>query len=471
MKPAEPTRTDAGGRPLAAIIVASLALKLALLVPAHRTVPIYDAFEYERTALRLHRTGEYLSHRAPLSPAMLFACTWLTAAVCEGRDAAAESRCAPISHRDVARFVQVVFSTLSVWLVYLLGRELFDRHAGLVAAGLFAFYPDYVGFSHLLWGETQFVMLTVASLLLLVRGAHAGRPRTLCAAGIVLGLAALTRTLVLSLLPLVAAWMFVVRPRPRRRPALFAATVVVSAVVVIAPWTVRNAIVYGAFVPIEPRFGHALLWGATDDVLHELQRATATLATEPAAQQRIIESDRRARARALEIIRENPVGYLRRAVLVHLPRMWVPGSVVLPHLRTTAAAAPGWHRGYPPISGRLGRGLIVVFVGSSLVVMVLGLTGAALAPNWRDTLLLAGIPVQVTGLQMFLAAPSHRHRLFLMAHGILYAGFLLSRRPAALRRLVTPRRMTILAATLVVLALVLAGANYGTLQAQWRAFG
>jgi hypothetical protein len=39
---------------------------------------------------------------------------------------------------DSVDFVQVVLSTLSVWLVYMLGATLFDSRTGLTAAALFA---------------------------------------------------------------------------------------------------------------------------------------------------------------------------------------------------------------------------------------------------------------------------------------------------------------------------------------------
>jgi hypothetical protein len=124
-----------------------------------------------------------------------------------------------LSDLDLIRPVQVGLSTYSVWLVFLLGCELFDRRAALAAAALFGFMPELVGFSHLLRSETLFVTLNLGWALLLLRGLRAERIGLLAAAGAVLALAALTRQVVASFVVLAIGWMFLMRPKPWRGTA------------------------------------------------------------------------------------------------------------------------------------------------------------------------------------------------------------------------------------------------------------
>ena len=70
MTPAESNAHRPRRHVLAVILIASFTLKLALLVPAHHTRPINDAWEYDRTARHLYQTGEYLSNRAPCASAV-----------------------------------------------------------------------------------------------------------------------------------------------------------------------------------------------------------------------------------------------------------------------------------------------------------------------------------------------------------------------------------------------------------------
>jgi 4-amino-4-deoxy-L-arabinose transferase-like glycosyltransferase len=65
--------------------------------------------------------------------------------------------------------------------------------------------------------------------------------------GVVVGLAALTRTTVLVLLPFMLAWLW--RYRGLRIVSPAAAVLIVAAIVVYAPWPVRNSIVLGQIVP------------------------------------------------------------------------------------------------------------------------------------------------------------------------------------------------------------------------------
>jgi 4-amino-4-deoxy-L-arabinose transferase-like glycosyltransferase len=145
------------------------------------------------------------------------------------------------------RLVGLPLGAATIALVGLLGRRAGGERAGLVAAGLCAIYPIMIATDGALMSETLYGPLIALALLGAWR--MLDRPSALVAAGTgaVLGLAALTRSEALLLVPLLA-WPAAVRGGsgwPWR-----AATATAACVVVIAPWTIRNLDAFGRFVPI-----------------------------------------------------------------------------------------------------------------------------------------------------------------------------------------------------------------------------
>jgi arylsulfatase A-like enzyme/4-amino-4-deoxy-L-arabinose transferase-like glycosyltransferase len=158
-----------------------------------------------------------------------------------------------VSERSVAavRWVQVVLGTLSVWLVYALGRAWLDHRHGLVAAWLAALYPDLIAFCHYLWSETLFIFLFLSALWLATRRREPPPAPTAAAAGLLFGLAALTRALVVPFLPLFVAWLVWARPGRRRRALAAGAWITLAAALAMLPWTLRSTLLHGGFVLID----------------------------------------------------------------------------------------------------------------------------------------------------------------------------------------------------------------------------
>ena len=145
------------------------------------------------------------------------------------------------------RAVGLPLGAATIALVGLLGRRAGGERTGLVAAGLCAIYPIMIATDGALMSETLYGPLV--ALFLLGAWRMLEQPGRLVAAGsgAVLGLAALTRSEALLLLPLVT-WPAAVRGG--RGWALRAGAATLACVVVIAPWTIRNLDVFGRFVPI-----------------------------------------------------------------------------------------------------------------------------------------------------------------------------------------------------------------------------
>ncbi len=152
------------------------------------------------------------------------------------------------------RIFQAMLGTLLVALIGLLARRVGGRRVALIALGLAAIDLPLILVGGTLISETLFVTLALGALCAaLVHRERRGGWRWLVLAGVLTGLAALTRTNGLVLLLPVALLA--------RSPRWLASTAVLvgCALLTVAPWTVRNAVLLGHFVPVSTETGGTLV--------------------------------------------------------------------------------------------------------------------------------------------------------------------------------------------------------------------
>jgi hypothetical protein len=181
-------------------------------------------------------------------------------------------------HPLAARLLQVVLvSILKTWLIYRLGRGIFNEKVGLAGAALSAVYVYFIFYDATLMTEPFFMCAVLAILLLGLRmtGLAKDSPGRAIGwgwwalLGAVAGLASLLRQTVLFWLPVQLIWMeWVLSRRPPmeqngiggrwKRPLLGSLLCLGVAGLLILPWAVRNYVVYGAFLPLNSNAGYAL---------------------------------------------------------------------------------------------------------------------------------------------------------------------------------------------------------------------
>lgn len=254
----------------------------------------------------------YIAHYPPLYPAFL----------------AALGAVGLTSPRAVA-CVQVVPATLTVWLAMALARRLFGEREALAAGTLAAFDPHLVFFTAHLLTETLFTSLLTGAVFFLARSGDEGRGAGLRAAswGALAGLAALTRVTHLLFMPLAAAADILIAGRSQRgvgRRTRFHAIAAGVFLLVLAPWTVRNAVRLGAFVPGTTQLGEAL-WDAFGPEADGTSRMPEVAWPQELRTMGELERDRYMRREAAREIARRP----HRATLLalsKLARLWSPVS-------------------------------------------------------------------------------------------------------------------------------------------------
>lgn len=185
-------------------------------------------------------------------------------------------------HERLARIVLALLGTLAVLFTYLRARRLADAchpsgdkrpwvpvGAALVAALVVAIYPATIEYTGMLMTEPLAATL-LSGAILGILWAAGGTPRggavpawRWLVPGLTLGALALVRPEYLAIGLLLALLVFLRQRRHSdwRRALLAGAVVALGLVVVVAPWTVRNAIALDRFVTVSTGGGQVLYAG------------------------------------------------------------------------------------------------------------------------------------------------------------------------------------------------------------------
>lgn len=309
------------GRTVWAIVALALVVRVVLVLGTQDYKPIFDAAEYQQIgesiaagdgypASKLAATDERNAFRPPGYPYFLGG---IYAVFGDGQ--------------TVGRIAGAVVGALTVLLTYLVVRRLWSPQVGEVAALTIAVFPPLVVLQSAVLSDGLFVLLLLAAILTIFRLRDS--PTTMGWAvllGVLCGVAALTRPPGLLFLIPALLGIWTARGPSRGRTLAISAVVVVCAALVVAPWTIRNAIVFGRFIPISTEFG----WGVSgtyNNVAREREARWQAPTRVPALRSLIErpgldEQDLNAElsSRAIDFARAHP-GYVARVLLLNVPRL------------------------------------------------------------------------------------------------------------------------------------------------------
>ncbi len=243
---------------LAAILALGFGLRLeAALDPVAN--PRSDSVNYQRIASALYHDQRFgdegmaaPSDYSPGAPLLFAAVYYATGA--------------PYAER--ALIAVALLGAAMILLVYLLGRRLagpgrLGLAAGLGAALMTAVYPSYIEYSGKLMSEPVGAFLVAAGLLAFLWALDREHARAWILPGLLLGAAVLTRPeyIAVAAALVVVALTVGIRRGGRRAGLASAVVMAVACVAVVAPWTVRNALVLDRLVPVSTGGGKALFVG------------------------------------------------------------------------------------------------------------------------------------------------------------------------------------------------------------------
>ena len=216
----------------------------------------------------------------------------------------------------VAVGMNVVLSVATIGLVFALARRLAGNAVGLVAAGIWALWPNLVFHSAIVLTETLFLFLFVLLLLVALADpavARAPGKRRLVAIGVLFGLCVLVRPVSLVAAPafLVLWWGPAVRTVVWR-----GALAGLAAVAVMLPWAVRSTLVMDEPVALSLNLGDNLCLGHNPGASGGFGDLGEHCFTAEGLQRPESETRRQSEniERTLDYIRDEPATTLRRTV-------------------------------------------------------------------------------------------------------------------------------------------------------------
>jgi 4-amino-4-deoxy-L-arabinose transferase-like glycosyltransferase len=165
-------------------------------------------------------------------------------------------------HEKLARVVLALIGGLSVLFAYLIGRRLTKRvWPALLGAAIAAIYPALLEYQGMLMSEPLAATLLSGGVLALFWAWDEGRWRWLLP-GALFGALALVRPEYLAIAMLIALVVFTREAADDWRRSLLRAAIFLGALaIVVAPWTIRNAVALDRFVPISTGGGQVLFAG------------------------------------------------------------------------------------------------------------------------------------------------------------------------------------------------------------------
>jgi 4-amino-4-deoxy-L-arabinose transferase-like glycosyltransferase len=228
---------------------------------------IDDERSYAALASHLAESGEYAdqygptSLRPPLYPAAI----------------ALVYRALGMESHAVIRALQALIALGTAVVVFRIGRIAFSPAVGLVAAAAVCFYPSLLFFNYLLLSETLFAFLMCGTVVCMLEAVRRRSLSLLFIAGVVLGLGALTRSVLFLCAPPLAVWI-VLGWQGRARDRLLAGGLVLGgAALTIAPWSYRNSQLQETFTLIDVMGGRNAMMGNYEHT--PLERSWATINT------------------------------------------------------------------------------------------------------------------------------------------------------------------------------------------------
>ena len=409
--------------------MAGLVVRVLLLVWFRgEPLSIYDERDYHNLAVNLVEQGLFsldgqvpASMRPPLYPAFV----------------AGVYAVFGIGNFQAVRMVQAAVSLVNVVLLYYLGSEVYNRRIGTWAAAAFCFYPSMLGQNKLLLTETLFTFWLTLACLVIVRFFRRDQVWYLALAGVLIGLGALTRSVLWLLPPVLAVLVLGAWKASFKRRLAAAALLIATFAVTIAPWAVRNTRLQKTLVTIDVMGGRNFMMGNYEHT--PLYRAWDAISMEgPRNWYHVLEQQR-------PEVKQMTQGQRDKAALRYgLHYVWNhPGQTLKRDLvkflnfwQLERSLVAGMSRGYfggPPV-GVVVLSTLLIF-GSYAAAMISGIFGAVMAPPpkraayWFLLVMIA----YVCGLHSLVFAHS-RYHLPLLPLVLLFSGAALVARKEIWRR-------------------------------------
>lgn len=227
--------------------------------------------------------------------------------------------------------IQATLGIVTVYLVALLAKEVINSRAAVVIALLIGFYPSYVYYVRVIEVTNCFIAVFALNLLVLFKTINFPSLNNSALFGLLCGISILTNP-VASVACLVMMVFLVLGLKKKGLPWIARTlTAACCLLLILLPWSLRNLLELGAFVPIKSPLGWNLFMGFREESTgREIPLSTSELqklAEADKLEDEIIR-DRIYLSVMADFIYRNPQVYATRCFERVLYYWWVPHKYV-----------------------------------------------------------------------------------------------------------------------------------------------
>lgn len=160
----------------------------------------------------------------------------------------------------VVQVIQCLLSGLIVFLTYHLGKRLHSRNTGLFAAFFMAFNPLLIWYIPRVMVEVIFTAVCLLVFLMTDTFLKKKTVRNAIFLGMLISAAAFIKSFAL-MFPIAVTVLLLIHKTDLKQIAKYVGVIILTMIVLIAPWTVRNFLVAGKVIPVHSSLGLPLTDG------------------------------------------------------------------------------------------------------------------------------------------------------------------------------------------------------------------
>lgn len=386
---------------LISILSIALISRIAILHFSWEVKPLFDEGDYLNKAKEILEKGYFDgAFRPPLYPYFLAALI-------------------KVFNNNIyyVKLTQVLIGTLSTLYIYKTAKEMFtSENVALIAALLFCLYPDMVWYSCFLWSETLFLFLFLPCFYLLIKFQKENNKYLLFSAGLLFGLSALTKSVVLYFLVFILVWIVHYNKKEGLKLSVIFMT---GAIIVISPWTIKNYVEFKRVIPIDTN-GMFNLYEGNNKIKDykiifagpagkEMRERYQSFGNNEA------ERERGALKEALNYILEEQPQWVFKKIYYEIPELWNPDSLALRHIRI------GRYGEIPPYLVVME---VLYFIMAYFFVIFTSVFGLINAPKVKQYWFVIGLLVYLNLIHVVTYA-SIRYNVFVLPFLMFYSAYTL----------------------------------------------
>jgi len=165
---------------------------------------------------------------------------------------------------QAVRIVQSIISCLTILLVYLISKKLFDKNISLLSAGFTSFYIPNITTVGFFLTETLFTFLFMLLIYISLEFTVYPSLRKFSIIGLVFALVTLCRPTI-ALFPAILGLYILIKNIPLVNVLKLLSAMMISFLIILSPWWIRNYKEYKEFIPLSAASGNPMLQGTYVD--------------------------------------------------------------------------------------------------------------------------------------------------------------------------------------------------------------